>query len=92
VSVEAAVQFVERVGADDAFLARVVEAPDGGARAALAKAEGYQFEQDELEAALDQLKDREDSVIGHAIVVRYGAPSFFADGQLTHDPFWTKAQ
>lgn len=93
-SVEAAVRFVKQIGADDDFLTRIVEAPDGDARVAIAEAEGYTFETAELEEALAQVAGTADDVMDFAAHIwpRYGAPSFFSEGPLDHDPFWIKDQ
>lgn len=92
-SVDAAIGFVKRIGQDDELLSRVAEAPDGDARVALAESEGFTFDAGELEEALGQVAGTPDDVMdfaAHIIRPMYGAPSFFSEGPLDHDPFWTR--
>lgn len=58
-SLESAKAYVERVTADEEFARRVSEAPTPEERAAIAKAEGFDFTPEELENATHHLSDEE---------------------------------
>ena len=63
-SAESAQAFVERMKSDETFAKRVAAAESKEDRWAMAKAQGYDFTEEEIEAVTSQLSDEELESVG----------------------------